>query len=93
MYFVPKKNKRFNVFKRVKVLRVKDIYNRIGERMPKASTTGAVAIFNTSKIDQLNIGEIYANIELEQSTQSNEVVVETATQSDNSDEGASATSE
>lgn len=93
MFYVPKKNRRFNVFKRVNVLQVRDIYNRIGERLPQGSIKGAVAIFNTSKIDQLSIGELYADMELDNSVNNSQVVVDNSTKSDKTDEGASATSE
>lgn len=54
---IPKTMRKINAFKDVKVLSNKDIYDKVGERMPHMPKTGSKAFFGLSKIDAIDAGE------------------------------------
>lgn len=57
MPVIPKSMRKVNAFKDVKVLTNKDIYDKVGERMPSMPTTGCKAIFGLSKVTAISAGE------------------------------------
>lgn len=57
MPVIPKPMRKVNAFKDVKVLTNKDIYDKVGERMPSMPSTGCKAIFGLSKVNAISAGE------------------------------------
>lgn len=57
MPVIPKPMRKVNAFKDVKVLTNKDIYDKVGERMPSMPATGCKAIFGLSKVNAISAGE------------------------------------
>lgn len=57
MPVIPKSMRKVNAFKDVKVLTNKDIYDKVGERMPSMPATGCKAIFGLSKVNAISVGE------------------------------------
>lgn len=57
MPVIPKSMRKINAFKDVKVLTNKDIYDKVGQRMPSMPATGCKAIFGLSKVTAISAGE------------------------------------
>ena len=49
--------KKINAFEDVKVLTNKDIYEKVGQRMPQQSASGGKALFGLSKVQSAALGE------------------------------------
>lgn len=59
--FATKKQKKINAFENVKVLSTKDIYEKLGPRVPQMKHTDGVVVFGRRKLDQVALGSDLAN--------------------------------
>lgn len=58
MPVIPKSMKgKINAFEDVRVLTNKDIYEKVGSRMPQMPKTGGTAMFGLSKVESAALGE------------------------------------
>lgn len=57
MPVIPETMKKINAFEDVKVLTNKDIYDKVGQRMPQQQTSGGKALFGLSKVQSAALGE------------------------------------
>lgn len=57
MPVIPETMKKINAFEEVKVLTNKDIYEKVGQRMPQQSASGVKALFGLSKVQSAALGE------------------------------------
>lgn len=57
MPVIPETMKKINAFEDVKVLTNKDIYEKVGQRMPQQSAAGCKALFGLSKVQSAALGE------------------------------------
>lgn len=57
MPVIPEIMKKINAFEDVKVLTNKDIYEKVGQRMPQQSASGGKALFGLSKVQSAALGE------------------------------------
>lgn len=57
MPVIPESMKKINAFEDVKVLTNKDIYEKVGQRMPQQSASGGKALFGLSKVQSAALGE------------------------------------
>lgn len=60
---------KLNKFKNVSVPRNKDLYSRVGGRVPNMGTTGFVSEYGKNKMDILSDADSALTAEFEQSTQ------------------------
>lgn len=59
--FATKKQKKINAFEHVKVLSTKDIYEKLGPRVPQMKHTDGVVVFGRRKLDQVSLGSDLAS--------------------------------
>lgn len=57
MPVIPETMRKINSFTDVKVLTNKDIYSKVGKRMPQMPKTSTIAVFSLSKVQSIAAGE------------------------------------
>lgn len=59
---IPEEMKEINKFRQVKVLSNKDLYKRLGDRVPQPVQEKGVAFFDNTAIGQLRAGQKIASV-------------------------------
>lgn len=76
--YTPKKCRKHNEFKQVRVMTTRDLYEKLGERVPQVQKTGGIAVYNLSKVEALAAGadivdaEMRAQVAREQAKQADQ---------------------
>lgn len=77
MPVIPETMKKINAFEDVKVLTNKDIYEKVGQRMPQQQTSGGKALFGLSKVQSAALGEQLVMRDLAEETEKAFMATET----------------